>query len=158
METAIVQRGFGSELRSWRGRRGVSQLDLAIRAGTTQRHLSFIEQGRSSPGRTMVVRLAESLELSLTDRNALLLAAGYAPVYPESDLTSDALRPVLDALGTVLAGHEPYPAVVVRPDGEVVAMNRAVDVLFEGVEPSLLIAPINAYRVALHPNGMAPRI
>jgi hypothetical protein len=106
----------------------------------------------------MVVRLAESLELTLGDRNALLLTAGYAPLFPESDLDGDALRPVRDALDTILAGHEPYPAVVVRHGGEIVAMNTAVDVLFEDVDPALLVPPINAYRIALHPSGMAPRI
>ena len=158
MSTLTGRRTFGSELRSWRTRRGVSQLDLAIRAGTTQRHLSFMEQGRSAPGRTMVVRLAESLELSLGDRNGLLLTAGFAPVFPESDLDGPELRPVRAALETILHGHDPYPAVVVRHGGEIVGMNAAVEVLFEGVEADLLVAPINAYRVALHPRGMAPRI
>jgi len=158
MSTVLGLRPFGSELRAWRTRRGVSQLDLAIRAGTTQRHLSFVEQGRSSPGRTMVLRLAESLELGLADRNALLLAAGFAPVFAESPWDGPTLRPVRDALERILAGHEPYPAVVVRHGGDIVARNRAVAVLFDGVDPALLAEPVNAYRVALHPLGMAPRI
>lgn len=149
---------FGAELRGWRARRGVSQLDLAIRAGTTQRHLSFIEQGRSAPGRTMIVRLAESLELTLADRNALLLTAGYAPLFPESDLDGAELAPAREALDAVLRGHEPFPAVVVRSGGEIVATNEATEVIFEGVDPSLLTEPRNAYRIALHPRGMAPRI
>jgi len=149
---------FARDLRDWRARRGLSQLDLAIRVGTTQRHLSFIEQGRSAPGRTMIIRLAESLELSLADRNGLLTTAGFAAVFPESDLDGAELRPVRDALDAILAGHEPYPAVVVRSGGEIVMANTAIDVLFEGVDPSLLETPMNAYRLALHPRGMAPRI
>jgi transcriptional regulator with XRE-family HTH domain len=149
---------FASELRRWRSSRRWSQLELALRAGTTQRHLSFMEQGRSAPGRTMVVRLAETLGLSLRERNALLLAAGYAPLFPESGLDDDALRPVREALDGVLAGHMPYPAVVVRPYGEVVAANEALDVLVEGVADWLLEPPVNVLRLALHPSGMAPRV
>src|SRR6478736_1205817 len=129
---------FAVELRSWRTRRGRSQLDLSNDAGTTQRHVSYLEQGRSAPSRTMVVRLAESLELSLRDRNALLLTAGYAPIFPESDLDSAALEPAMAALRTILDGHDPYPAVVVRPDGEIVAANRSLAVLLDGVDPALL--------------------
>lgn len=149
---------FGDELRHWRASRGISQLELAIRAGTTQRHVSFIERGRSVPGRTMVVRLGESLELTLRDRNALLLAAGYAPLYPESKLDGPQLQPIRHALDSVLRGHEPYPAVVMHTHGEIVATNRAFEVLVEDVSPELLSPPINGYRVALHPRGMAPRI
>jgi transcriptional regulator with XRE-family HTH domain len=152
------QSRFTSELRRWRTRRRISQLELAIRAGTTQRHVSYVEQGRSVPGRTMVVRLAESLELPLRDRNALLLAAGYAPVFPETDLADEALAPVRDALASILAGHEPWPAVVVGPTGDVIAHNDAFDVLTEGAAPELLEAPVNGFRLALHPDGMAPRI
>jgi transcriptional regulator with XRE-family HTH domain len=149
---------FGSELRRWRARRRWSQLDLAIRAGTTQRYLSFLEQGRSRPGRGVVVRLAESLGLSLRERNGLLLAAGYAPVFPESDLDSPELRPVRQALDRILDGHMPYPAVVVRPYGELVAANAALPVLTEGAADELLRSPMNVLRLALHPQGMAPRV
>ena len=149
---------FTNELRGWRTKRRLSQLELAIRAGTTQRHVSYVEQGRSVPGRTMVVRLAESLELPLRDRNALLLAAGYAPLFPETDLDNEALAPVRAALATILAGHEPYPAGVVGPTGDVVAANDAFDVLAEDAAPHLLETPINGFRLALHPEGMAPRI
>jgi transcriptional regulator with XRE-family HTH domain len=158
MAVTTETRRFATELRGWRTRRGRSQLDLSIDAGTTQRHVSYLEQGRSAPSRTMVVRLAESLQLSLRDRNALLLSAGYAPLFPETPIDDDELRPAMDALRSVLDGHDPYPAVVVRPDGEIVARNRALDVLLDGVEPALLQPPMNAYRLALHPQGMAPRI
>lgn len=149
---------FGRELRRWRTRRRVSQLDLAIRADTTQRHLSFLERGRSRPGRAMVVRLAEALGLSLRERNELLLAGGYAPLYAESSLDAPQLGPVREALERILDGHLPYPAVVVRPYGELVAANSAFAVLTEGAAPALLEPPVNVLRLALHPDGMARRV
>lgn len=149
---------FPNELRRWRTVRRLSQLELAIRADTTQRHVSFIEQGRSRPGRNVVVRLAESLDLTLRERNALLLAAGFAPAFPESPLDDDALRPVRDALDTILDGHIPYPAMVVRPHGILVTANRAFEVFHEGVDPALLAPPVNVFRLALHPDGLAPRV
>lgn len=136
----------------------MSQLDLAIRADTTQRYLSFLEQGRSRPGRTMVVRLAESLELSLRERNGLLLAAGYAPVFAESRLDTPELAPVRKALDRILEGHLPYPAVVVRPYGVLVAANAAFELLTEGAAPELLAPPVNVLRLALHPEGLARRV
>ena len=106
----------------------------------------------------MVVRLAEALELQLRDRNQLLLQAGYAALYPESDLNGPLLEPVRQALDVILRGHEPYPAVVVRTSGHLVAANAAFELLTEGVDPALLAPPINVYRLALHPLGLAPRI
>lgn len=149
---------FPTELRRWRTTRRLSQLDLAVLAGTTQRHLSFIEQGRSRPGRGLITRLSESMDLSLRERNSLLLSAGFAPAFPESPLDDDALRPVRDALDTILDGHLPYPAMVVRPHGILVTANRAFEVFYEGVDPELLAPPINVFRLALHPNGNAPRV
>src|SRR5918992_480227 len=108
---------FPAELRRWRTARPFSQMELATRAGTTQRHVSFIELGRSRPGRNVVMRLAESLDLTLRERNDLLLAAGFAPAFPESPLDDTALRPVREALDRILDGHLPYPAIVVRPHG-----------------------------------------
>lgn len=151
-------RDFASELRRWRKSRRLSQLELATRAGTTQRHLAFIEGGRSKPGRSMVVRLAESLGLSLRDRNRLLLAAGYAPLFPETALDAPALGAVMNALGTILEGHMPYPAVVVRPYGELVLANKAFDFVKSGASPALLQPPINVLRLALHPEGVARRV
>ena len=149
---------FPTELRRWRNARRLSQLDLANLAGTTQRHVSFLEQGRSRPGRSLIMRLAESMALTLRERNALLLAAGFAPAYSESQLDDDALQPVRDALDTILDGHLPYPAIVVRPHGILVSANRAFDVFNEGVDPALLEPPANMFRHALHPNGLAPRV
>ena len=150
--------GFPNELRRWRNARRMSQLDLANLAGTTQRHLSFLEQGRSRPGRGLVMRLAESMDLRLRERNALLLAAGFAPAFPESPLDDEALRPVRQALDTILDGHLPYPAMVVRPHGILVTANQAFDLFHEGVDPALLAPPANMFRHALHPNGLAPRV
>ncbi|MFG1924306.1 helix-turn-helix domain-containing protein [Cryptosporangium sp. NPDC048952] len=147
---------FPTALRTRRRGRNVSQLQLAIRAGTTQRHLSFLESGRSAPGRTLVVRLAESLDLPLRERNELLAAAGYTPAYPETPLSE--LPAVRTALRHVLAGHEPYPAVVVDRYGTLVDANRALGMLTRGVAAELLDPPVNVYRLALHPDGMAPRI
>jgi transcriptional regulator with XRE-family HTH domain len=153
-----VQNRFGAELHRWRSVRRLSQFNLALRAGTTQRHVSFVERGRSSPGRSLVVRLAESLDLSLRERNALLASAGFAPLFPESDLDAPALRPVRAALERILEGHRPYPAVVVGPHGEIVAANPGLAIFTEGAAPHLLRHPINAFRLSLHPDGMAPRI
>jgi transcriptional regulator with XRE-family HTH domain len=153
-----VETLFPNELRRWRTTRRLSQLDLAVRAGTTQRHVSFIEQGRSRPGRSIVVRLAESMELTLRERNELLLAAGFAPAFPESPLDDEALRPVRQALDTILDGHLPYPAMVVRPHGILVSANRAYDLFHEGVDAALLAPPVNVFRLALHPDGLAARV
>ncbi|MFC9327964.1 helix-turn-helix domain-containing protein [Kitasatospora sp. NPDC057015] len=149
---------FPQALRERRTRRRLSQLELADRAGTTQRHLSFVETGRSAPGRELVIRLAESLELPLRERNDLLLSAGFAPAYPSGALTDPELAPVLDALEHILTGHLPYPAVVVDRYGELVAANTAFGLLTEGVPADLLGPATNVYRVALHPRGLAPRI
>jgi transcriptional regulator with XRE-family HTH domain len=143
---------FATELRVWRNRRRVSQLELALRAGTTQRHVSFIEGGRSLPGRAMVVRLAESLEVPLRERNALLLAAGFAPAYPETRWDDPPLAPVREAVERVLAGHMPYPAVAVDRRGDLISANDAFSTVVAGeaVEP-----PLNVPRLLL---GMRPRI
>ncbi|AYF74321.1 XRE family transcriptional regulator [Nocardia yunnanensis] len=149
---------FSRQLRGWRTRRRLSQLDLAIAAETSQRYLSFLEQGRSHPGRTMVVRLAEVLDLSLRERNGLLLAAGYAPIFPESSLHAPELEAVRHALDTILRGHLPYPAVVTRPFGVLVAANAGFGLLTEDCAPRLLEPPINVLRLALHPEGLGRRV
>jgi transcriptional regulator with XRE-family HTH domain len=149
---------IGTLLREWRQRRRVSQLDLALEAGVSARHLSFIETGRSRPSAEMVLRLAEQLDVPLRDRNQLLLAAGYAPAYGERDLDEPAMGPVREALDRVLAGHEPYPAVAVDRHWGVVAANSAVALLTAGVADHLLEPPVNVLRLTLHPEGMAPRI
>ncbi|MEU7869239.1 helix-turn-helix transcriptional regulator [Dactylosporangium sp. NPDC049140] len=149
---------FGGALREWRTRRRVSQLELAVSAGTTQRHLSFLESGRSAPGRGMVIRLAESLEVPIRERNDLLLAAGFAPAYARSPLDGPELAPVRAALEHVLRGHLPYPAVVVDRHGDLVSGNAAFRALTRGADPALLTPPVSVPRLLLHPGGLAPRI
>jgi len=148
----------GVLLRDWRRRRRLSQLDLALEAGVSTRHLSFVETGRARPSPEMVVHLAEQLDVPLRDRNRLLLAAGYAPAYRERALDEPALEPVREALDRVLAAHEPYPAVVVDRGWNLVASNASVGLLLEGVAAHLLEPPANVLRLSLHPEGVAPRI
>lgn len=151
-------RPVGEYLREWRQRRRLSQLDLALDAGISTRHLSFMETGRSLPSREMVLRLAERLDIPLRERNALLVAAGYAPLFPQRQLEDPALQPARKAMELVLAGHEPYPALAIDRHWNLVASNRALPPLLAGVDPALLQPPVNVLRLSLHPQGMAPRI
>ncbi|MEU6076583.1 helix-turn-helix transcriptional regulator [Micromonospora sp. NPDC047074] len=148
----------GALLRQWRRQRGLSQLALAVEAEISTRHLSFVETGRSTPSREMVLRLAEQLDVPLRERNRLLLAAGYAPVYSHAPLDSPELRRVLDAVRRVLRAHEPYPAVAVDRRWNLVAGNAALPLLTTGVAAHLLRPPANVLRLTLHPEGLAPRI
>ncbi|KAA2237200.1 helix-turn-helix domain-containing protein [Salinarimonas soli] len=152
-------RPFGDHLRAWRQRRRMSQLDLALDAEISQKHLSFVESGRSSPSRAMVLNLAERLGVPLRERNVLLLAAGYAPLYPERPLDDPALAAARAAVDLVLKGHEPYPALAVDRHWTLVAANAAVPPLLAGVrDPALLAPPVNVLRLSLHPDGLAPAI
>jgi len=148
----------GDLIREWRQRRRLSQLDLAIAANVSSRHLSFVETGRSRPTSEMILHLAEHLDVPLRDRNALLLAGGYAPAYPERTLAAPELQAVKSALKRVLAGHEPYPAAVVNRWWELVDANAGIALFTGGVRPELLEPPVNVLRLSLHPDGMASRI
>jgi transcriptional regulator with XRE-family HTH domain len=148
----------GPLIKTWRTRRRLSQLDLALEAGVSARHLSFVETGRSRPSEQMVLHLAEHLEVPLRERNRLLLAAGYAPVFAQRDLQAPELAPIKRALDQLLKAHEPFPAVVIDRASNLVAGNSATRLLTEGVAAHLLEPPINVLRLALHPEGMAPRI
>ena len=156
--TSEVMSQIGPLLKTWRTRRRLSQLDLALEAGVSTRHLSFVETGRARPSEQMVLHLAEQLDVPLRERNRLLLAAGYAPVYAQRALDAPELGPVKDALDQLLASHEPFPAIVVDRGWNLVAANRAIAMLTEGAAPHLLEPPVNALRLALHPDGMAKRI
>jgi transcriptional regulator with XRE-family HTH domain len=158
MTTVATPPPIGHLLRDWRQRRRRSQLDLALDAGISTRHLSFVETGRSRPSAEMVLRIAAELEVPLRDRNGLLLAAGYAPVYRERPLDGPDMGAVRDVLQRVLDGHAPYPAAVVDRRWNLVAANEGVAILTAGVAPALLEPPANALRASLHPDGMAPRI
>ncbi|MFE2841949.1 helix-turn-helix domain-containing protein [Streptomyces scopuliridis] len=148
----------GPLLRDWRKRRRVSQLELAIRADSSARHISFIETGRARPSEEMVLRLAERLDVPVRERNTLLLAAGYAPRFTETALDDPAMDAVREGLERLLRGYEPYPAVVVDGTYTVVAANRGIAMLMEGLPAKLLAPPLNAMRLTLHPEGLAPRI
>ncbi|GAA3504669.1 helix-turn-helix transcriptional regulator [Streptomyces prasinosporus] len=156
--TAPTVEGVGPLLRAWREQRRISQLELALRADSSARHISFIETGRSRPSEEMVLRLAEHLEIPVRERNALLLAAGYAPRFPQTPLDDPALDVLRDGIERLIGGFEPYPALVVNAMYDVVAANRGVMMLFDGVPESLLEPPLNAVRLTLHPQGLAPRI
>jgi len=149
----------GELLRQWRQRRRLSQLDLACEAEISTRHLSFLETGRSRPSREMLLRLAEWLDVPLRERNAMLLAAGYAPVFSERPLADPSMEAARRTIQRVLDGHEPYPALAVDRHWTLMMANAAVSPLLAYVEePSLLQPPVNVLRLSLHPKGAAPRI
>ncbi len=158
MNQAVASTRVGPLLRDWRLRRRLSQLDLALEAGVSARHLSFVETGRSRPSAEMVLHLTERLSVPLRERNRLLLAAGHAPVFEQRDLDDPDMAPIRQVLQQILDGHGPYPAVVVDGVWEMVAANSAVGLLTKGVAPELLEPPLNVLRVSLHPEGLAPRI
>ncbi|MEV0796075.1 helix-turn-helix transcriptional regulator [Kribbella sp. NPDC050281] len=152
------QRPVGELLRGWRERRRLSQLELANRVEVSTRHVSFVETGRSKPSREMVLRLAEHLDVPLRDRNQLLLAGGYAPIYTESSLHSPAMLAIRTTLRRLLKAHEPYPALVVDRWWNIVEANAGIQLFTTDVDEKLLQAPVNALRLTLHPDGLARRI
>ncbi|WP_157250274.1 helix-turn-helix transcriptional regulator [Nonomuraea typhae] len=148
----------GEQLRQWRQRRRLSQLDLAIAADVSARHVSLVETGKSNPSADMVLRLARQLDVPLRERNRLLLAAGFAPRYTERPLHGDGLSAAWEAVERVLRAHEPYPAVVLDRRWNIVMHNRALDPFLAEVAPELLRPPVNMVRLGLDPRGLAPRI
>jgi transcriptional regulator with XRE-family HTH domain len=149
---------FGEHLRHWRPHRRLSQLDLAHEAEISTRHLSFVETGRASPSREMVLRLSARLDIPLRERNALLVAAGYAPMYRERPLDDPALDAARQAVELLIKSHEPYPALAVDRHWNLIAANRMVPVLMAGADASLLRTPVNVLRLSLHPLGIAGNI
>ncbi|MEU2720241.1 helix-turn-helix domain-containing protein [Streptomyces smyrnaeus] len=149
---------IGVLLRDWRERAGLSQLELALRADSSARHISFIETGRTAPSRDMVLKLATTLDVPIRERNTLLLSAGFAPAFAATPLDDPALDQVRGALERMVAAYEPYPALVLDGCYTVVAANQGIAALLEGVAPRLLEPPLNAMRITLHPEGLAPRI
>ena len=154
----IEHHHVGHHLRDWRQRRRKSQLDLACQANISTRHLSFVETGRALPSREMVLHLAEELEIPMRERNVLLVAAGYAPMFMERSLDDPALASARAAIDLILEGQKPYPAFAVDRHWNVVASNRALPVLYEGVADFLLQSPVNGMRLSLHPEGIAPKV
>ncbi|MFJ1748113.1 helix-turn-helix domain-containing protein [Streptomyces sp. NPDC088116] len=149
---------IGPLLRDWRRQRRVSQLELASRADSSARHISFVETGRARPSEDMVLRLAEHLDVPMRERNTLLLAAGYAPRFTETALDDPAMDALRGGLSQLLQGYEPYPALIVDGTYTVVAANRGMAMLMDGLPETLLAPPLNAMRITLHPEGLAPRI
>jgi transcriptional regulator with XRE-family HTH domain len=148
----------GDHLREWRRRRRMSQLDLACEAEVSSRHLSFVETGRASPSREMILRLAEQLEVPMRERNVLLVSAGYAPVFPERSFDAPEMAAARGAVHVILQGLRPFPAFALDRHWNIAASNNALPQLFEGVAEELLSGPVNAMRLTLHPRGLAPRI
>lgn len=148
----------GDHIRSWRQRRRMTQLELAGAADISTRHLSFLETGRSLPSRAMLLRLATLLEVPLRQRNVLMLAAGYAPIYREQPLDATTMAPAREAIDRILQGHEPFPALAVDRHWNLVSANRNALALIDGADETLLEPPLNVLRVSLHPLGLAPRI
>src|SRR6185312_7215153 len=146
---------IGAHLREWRQRRHLSQLDLAVDAEISARHLSFVETGRAAPSRDMVLKLAERLEVPLRERNVLLVAAGFAPAFQQRSLDDAALKPARAAIDLVLRAHEPNPALAVDRHRNLVSANRMVMPLLEGVPERLLAPPINVLRLSFHPEALA---
>jgi transcriptional regulator with XRE-family HTH domain len=156
--TSTTIEPVGHLVRRWRERRRLSQLQLANDAGVSSRHLSFIETGKAQPSASMILRLSEFLDVPLRDRNTLLLAAGFAPTFTESDLSEVSMAAVSAAVNQVLDAHDPFPAAVVDQHWDLVAANEAIDVFTQGCADHLLEPPVNVLRLSLHPDGMARRI
>ena len=154
----VESKKVGDLLRGWRERRRLSQLDLAYDVEISQKHLSFLELGRSQPSREMVLRLSERLDIPLRDRNVLLTAAGFAPVFPERSLDDDSLTAARYAIDLILERLMPYPTFAVDRRWTLLAANKAVDILLAEVDPSLLEPPVNMLRLCLHPKGFAPQV
>jgi transcriptional regulator with XRE-family HTH domain len=158
MKTSTPVQHVGDYLREWRQRRRMSQMDLALEAEISTRHLSFLETGRSQPSREMVLLLAEKLDMPLRERNIMLVAAGFAPVYSQRSLDDPALASMRQAVNLVLKGHDPYPALAVDRHWSLISANDALVSMIGDVDPALLKPPINVLRLSIHPAGMARRI
>ncbi len=159
MSPLVAPAGVGPLLRDWRQRRRMSQLDLSNSAAVSARHLSFVETGRSRPSRELVLHLAEHLDVPLRERNSLLMAAGFAPVYRERSLDDEGMDPVRQALDMIIKGQQPFPAVIVDRMWNLVTANDAALGLFTfGVSPALLEPPVNVVRLGVHPDGLGPRV
>jgi transcriptional regulator with XRE-family HTH domain len=153
-----TQEPAGRQLRQWRERRRLSQLQLALEVEMSTRHLSFVETGRAQPSRDLIIRLADYLDIPLRARNQILLAAGLAPEFEETGLTAPEMSEALAVIEHLLKAHEPFPALAVDRHWNMVAANSAVALLTEQIAPHLMVPPVNVLRLAMHPDGLAPQI
>lgn len=158
VDVLTSERRVGDLLRQWRTQRRMSQLELSSRSSVSTRHLSFVENGRSTPTRTMVATLADHLDVPLRARNELFLAAGYAPPHAQRSLDDEDLAAVMSGLRRLLDAHMPWPALLLDDRWDIVDSNAAVEALLAGCDPHLLEPPVNAILVTLHAGGLAPRI
>jgi transcriptional regulator with XRE-family HTH domain len=158
MNVTATSASVGDLLRDWRQRRRLTQMDLALEAEISSRHLSFVETGRSQPSRQLLTHLSEVLEVPLRERNRLLMAAGFAPIYAERSLDDEALATARAAIEIIVAAQKPYPAFALDRHWNIVITNHAMAEMYDDVAPELMKPPINALRVSLHPRGVAPRI
>jgi len=154
----VESKKVGALLREWRVRRRLSQLDLAYDTEISQRHLSFLEIGRSQPSREMILRLSEQLEIPLRERNVLLAAAGFAAVFPERPLGDGSLAAARKAVDLILNGLEPNPSFAVDRHWTLIAANKAANIFMAEVDSSLLEPPVNMLRICLHPKGFTPQV
>ena len=157
VQTEQEPRTAGELIRFWRTQRHLTQMDLALDANVSTKHLSFVETGRSKPSRQLLVHLAQHLDLPIAERNRLLLAGGFAPPYLEEPYDGELMRPLRDSLGRLLEAHQPNPALIVDGLWNVIDSNQAASLLWDGVDPALLEPPINMLRLGVHPDGL-PRI
>lgn len=154
----VVAAPLGNLLRTWRSRRHMTQLDLALQAGISARHLSFVETGRAQPSRDMLLRLAEQLNMPRRERNELFAAAGFAPVFPERALADPTMAAAHKAIDLIISGHRPFPAFAIDRHWALVASNGALTPFLGSVSPELLKAPVNSLRLTLHPEGLGSRL
>jgi transcriptional regulator with XRE-family HTH domain len=147
----------GDLIRFWRNQRRLSQMELALDANISTKHMSFVETGRSQPSRQLLIHLAQHLDLPIAERNRLLLAGGYAPPYLEQPYDGEVMQPLRESLRRLLEAHQPNPALIVDGLWNLIEANEAASLLWEGVDPELLEPPINMLRLGVHPGGL-PRI
>ncbi len=157
VDTQREPQTVGELVRFWRTQRRLTQMELALDANLSTKHLSFVETGRSHPSRQLLIHLAQHLDLPIAERNRLLLAAGFAPPYLEQPYDGEVMRPLRESLSRLLEAHEPNPALIVDGLWNLIEANGAASLLWEGVDPELLVPPINMLRLAVHPGGL-PRI
>jgi transcriptional regulator with XRE-family HTH domain len=154
VDTDREPRTAGELIRFWRGQRRLTQMELALDADLSTKHLSFVETGRSQPSRQLLIHLAQHLDLPIAERNRLMLAGGFAPPYLEQPYDGEVMRPLRESLSRLLEAHEPNPALIVDGLWNLIEANGAASLLWDGVDPELLEPPINMLLLGVHPGGL----